>query len=200
MALLTQPQLSDKQQRFIEEYPKDSNATQAAIRAGYSNKTARQQGSRLLTRVDIKSALRARQAATLARMEVTEDLVLQELAAIAFSNIEDYVTWDAEAGELKVKASAEIPRALAAAIESIDEQVLESRNKDGSRIYIRTKRKVRLYNKLDALKTLADYLGMSDSMAPKLTIKLVTGIVRTPPALPAKEEEAITVEAEPSKV
>ncbi len=52
--------MTDKQRRFIEEYAVDFNATAAAIRAGYSEKTARSQGARLLTDVDIKAAIDAR--------------------------------------------------------------------------------------------------------------------------------------------
>lgn len=187
-------ELNARQGAFVREYGKDHNATQAAVRAGYSKKTARQAGSRLLTLSSIKSALRARGAAALAKMEVTEDMVLQELAAIAFSNIEDYVEWDKDAGALVVKSSAEIPRHLAAAIQDIDEQVLISSNKDGSRIYERTKRKVKLHSKLEALKLLAEYLGVTESMAPKVTVYLKTGINRELP-----EPPAITVEAEPER-
>ena len=186
--------LTPKQELFVQQYLVDRNATQAAIRAGYSKKTANQQGARLLANVGVKSALRARGAAALARLEVTEDMVLQELAAIAFSNIEDYVTWDAEAGALVVRPSAEIPRHLQAAIAEVDEQVLKSENKDGSRTYERTKRKVKLYNKLDALKILAEYLGVTESMAPKVTVYLKTGINRE-----LSEPPAITVEAEPER-
>ena len=50
--------LTAKQKRFIEEYLIDLNATQAAIRAGYSEKTARSQGQRLLTNVDIQNAIK----------------------------------------------------------------------------------------------------------------------------------------------
>jgi len=185
-------ELNARQSAFVEEYGKDHNATQACIRAGYSKKTARQAGSRLLTLSSIKSAIRARGGAALAKMEVTEDMVLQELAAIAFSNIEDYVEWDKDAGALVVKSSAEIPRALAAAIESVDEQVMESQNKDGTRFYTRTKRKVKLYPKLEALKLIAEYLGLTESMAPKVTVHLVTGINRQP-----ADPEPVTIEAEP---
>ena len=48
---------SPKQKRFITEYPKDMNATQAAIRAGYSTKTAYSQGQRLLKKAEIKKAI-----------------------------------------------------------------------------------------------------------------------------------------------
>ncbi len=187
--MLTGTQLNPKQLRFVEEYAKEPNAKQAAIKAGYSEKTAKNQGSRLLTHEGVAEALRARTTAALARLEVTEDMVLQELAAIAFSNIEDYVEWDDEAGALAVKASVKIPRHMKAAIESIDEKVLESQNKDGSRLYIRSQRKVKLYPKLEALKVLAEYFGLNDSMTPKVDIHIVTGIVRDPPA--------VTVEAEP---
>ncbi len=53
--------LSLRRQRFVDEYLVEPNATQAAIRAGYSPRTARQQGSRLLTSVDVSAALRAKQ-------------------------------------------------------------------------------------------------------------------------------------------
>ena len=65
---------------------------------------------------------------------------------------------------------------------------------DGSRLYTRSQRKVKLYNKLDALKILAEYLGVAESMAPKVTVYLKTGINRKLP-----EPPAITVEAEPER-
>lgn len=52
--------MTDKQRRFIEEYPVDFNATAAAIRAGYSEKTAYSQGQRLLKNVEIRDAIDAR--------------------------------------------------------------------------------------------------------------------------------------------
>jgi hypothetical protein len=117
---------------------------------------------------------------------------MQELAAVGFSNIKDYLEWDKDKG-LIVKDSADIPDVLAAAIESIEEQTLESTNKDGSRIYIRTKRKIKLYPKLPALQLISEYQGLTDSMAPKLTVRLITGINRTPLPKP----EPVAVEAEP---
>lgn len=68
--------LTPKQQRFVEEYLVDLNATQAATRAGYSAKTARQQGQRLLTNVVIADAVREAQADLSERTEVTQDYVL----------------------------------------------------------------------------------------------------------------------------
>jgi len=191
-------ELNARQQAFVREYAKEPNAKAAAIKAGYSKATARQIGSRLLTRVDIKSAIQARGKAALAKMEVTEARCLQELAAIAFSNVKAFSRWTPE-GELEVLASEAIPDELAACIESVTEKVNKSENKDGSRKYVNVNRTIKLYPKLPALQLICEYLGMTDSMAPKITVRLITGIVRTPPALPAKgEQEAVTVEAEPS--
>ncbi|OBX06194.1 terminase small subunit [Gallibacterium genomosp. 3] len=71
--------LTDKQQRFIEEYLIDLNATQAAIRAGYSEKTARQIGNRMLTNVDIQEAIALAQNNRSQRTEITQDKVLTDL-------------------------------------------------------------------------------------------------------------------------
>jgi phage terminase small subunit len=71
--------LTEKQQRFVEEYLIDLNATQAAIRAGYSAKTAKASASRLLTYVDVKAAIDAAKAARSIRTELTQDWVLERL-------------------------------------------------------------------------------------------------------------------------
>lgn len=70
--------LTDKQQMFVREYLVDLNATQAAIRAGYSAKTAKQQGARLLTNVDVATALSEAQAKRAERVEIDQDYVLRQ--------------------------------------------------------------------------------------------------------------------------
>jgi phage terminase small subunit len=74
--------LTPRQARFVEEYLVDSNACQAAIRAGFSPKTAKQIGSRLLTNVDIAAAIADAKAPVLAANQLTLDEHLRELAAI----------------------------------------------------------------------------------------------------------------------
>ncbi|MGE8288679.1 MAG: terminase small subunit [Stenotrophomonas sp.] len=71
--------LTPKQQRFVQEYLKDHNGTQAAIRTGYSEKTAKQQGSRLLTNADVQTAVRAGQKKVARKNEVTVDSLMVEL-------------------------------------------------------------------------------------------------------------------------
>lgn len=75
--------LTPKQARFVDEYLIDLNATQAAIKAGFSEKTAYSLGQRLLKNVEVRAAISARQAARAERTEITQDRVLQELWAIA---------------------------------------------------------------------------------------------------------------------
>jgi len=90
--------LTAKQARFVAEYLIDLNATQAAIRAGYSAKTAPAQASRLLTNVNVAQAVAAAQQKRSIRTEITQDRVLQELSRIAFFDIRRLYT---ESGALK---------------------------------------------------------------------------------------------------
>ena len=74
--------LTAKQQAFIQEYLLDWNATQAAIRAGYSKATAKQQGSRLLTNVDVATAVAELKKELLESMGVTQEGVLYDLVRL----------------------------------------------------------------------------------------------------------------------
>lgn len=82
--------LTNKQKRFCEEYLIDLNATQAAIRAGYSPKTAEQTASRLLRNVKVQEYIAKRQKELSRSTEITQERVIKELALIAFSNNADY--------------------------------------------------------------------------------------------------------------
>ena len=86
----SEAKLTAKQQRFCDEYLIDLNATQAAIRAGYSKKTANEQGARLLVNVSIQKKIFELQKEREKRTEITQDSVLRELALIAFAKASDY--------------------------------------------------------------------------------------------------------------
>ena len=83
--------LTAKQIRFVDEYLVDFNGTQAAIRAGYSEKTAAAAAARLLRNVNIQNEISRRQRDLQRRTEVTQERVVMELARIAFANIADYI-------------------------------------------------------------------------------------------------------------
>jgi phage terminase small subunit len=77
-------EMTQKQELFIAEYLIDMNATKAAIRAGYSSKTACEQGSRLLANVQVSAAIAQAQAKRFQKLEITAEKVLQELAKLGF--------------------------------------------------------------------------------------------------------------------
>ncbi len=74
--------MTPKQQRFVDEYTIDLNATQAAIRAGYSPKTAQEQGSRLLSNVMVAEAVAIAKQAQTERTEIDADYVLYGIKGI----------------------------------------------------------------------------------------------------------------------
>lgn len=92
--------LTDKQKRFCDEYLIDLNATQAAIRAGYSEKTAYRTGADNLRKPQIEEYIAKRQKELSRSTEITQERVIKELALIAFSNNADY----AHVVEKKMKA------------------------------------------------------------------------------------------------
>lgn len=78
--------LTDKQQRFCEEYVVDFNATQAAARAGYSKKTSQQQGTENLAKPVIKKKIDELKKQFVERVNVKKEDIINELSKIAFSN------------------------------------------------------------------------------------------------------------------
>ena len=109
--------LPPKRQRFVDEYVIDSNGTQAAIRAGYSMRTATSQADRLLTFADVKAAIDAKLAAIAENNEVKADNVIKEICKIGFCNVKDVASW--KGNTLTLKDSDEIPDEVMAAISEI---------------------------------------------------------------------------------
>lgn len=85
--MITTQELTDRQARFCEEYLIDLNATQAAIRSGYSEKTANRIASELLSKLDIQEKITELKAERSQRTEITQDRVVKELAAVARAEI-----------------------------------------------------------------------------------------------------------------
>ena len=88
--------LTPKQERFVAEYLIDLNATQAAIRAGYSEKTANEQGCRLLANVNIQEALSVTRVKIEKRTEITQDYVLSRLVSVVERCMEAEPVLDAD--------------------------------------------------------------------------------------------------------
>lgn len=90
--------LTAKQKRFVDEYLIDLNATQAAIRAGYSAKTARITAAENLSKPNIQEQIQKRQNDRVKRTEITQDRVMQELASIGFADIADFARIEEKTG------------------------------------------------------------------------------------------------------
>jgi phage terminase small subunit len=140
--------LTPKQKRFVDEYLVDLNASQAAIRSGFSPRTSRFIGYRLLTMPKIKEALRGAQEDLTRRTEVTQERVIAELAAIAFSNIGDIVSWGPDG--VSVKSADELSPEILASVADVS----KSSGKEGGMV------RVRLHDKLRALELLGKHLGL----------------------------------------
>jgi phage terminase small subunit len=138
--------LTEKQKRFVEEYLIDLNATQAAIRAGYSVKNADKIGSELLGKTRVSEAIAKAMAERSKRTGVTQDRVIEQLAKIAFADLKDYVRWDEKGITLLNSENVD-----GTVLQSITETVLP---KGG------VKREIKLNDKLKALELLGKHLGM----------------------------------------
>jgi phage terminase small subunit len=82
-----------KWQRFAKEYLVDLNATKAAIRSGYSERSAYSQGARLLRDDRVKAFIQEETAKREKRTEIKQDQVLEEIAKIAFADIKDFLKY-----------------------------------------------------------------------------------------------------------
>ena len=154
-------QLSEQRQRFVDEYLIDLNGTQAAIRAGYSVKTAQEQASRLLSNVMVQQAIAVAMAERSKRTGVNQDRVVLELAKIAFVKMTDIVD---DHGRIKGTATDDD----LACIESI--KYKESDNEFGGSV----EREVKIGSKLKALELLGKHLGMWND---KVDLNITTPIV-----------------------
>lgn len=137
--------LNEKQKRFVSEYIIDLNAKQAAIRAGYSPKTAEVQASRLLSLVKVQTEIAKAMEDREKRTGITQDRVLAELSAIAFAKATDYVEVDDD-GAVKIKATASLTDEQKKAIAGI---------KEGANGV-----EVKLVDKTKALEMLSRHLGL----------------------------------------
>lgn len=146
--------LTPKQAAFVREYLIDLNGTQAAIRAGYSERTANEQAARLLANVSVSKAVADAQAERADRLEITADRVLAELAKIGFADMRDVASWGEtvvdEDGKpvhgVKLVSSDKLTDSAAAAISEIAETPAGLR--------------IKLHDKRAALVDMGKHLGM----------------------------------------
>lgn len=140
--------MTNKQKRFCEEYLIDLNATQAAIRAGYSPKTAGAIGAENLEKPQIRACIGKALAEQSKRTGVTADRVVRELARVAFANSQDVIDYD----DATVRPDA--ARDDTAAVASVRVKTIPTKDGDG------VEREVKMHDKLKALELLGKRLGL----------------------------------------
>ncbi len=149
--------MTPKQQRFVDEYLVDLNATRAAIRAGYAKKRAAEQGYELLQKTTVQMAIAKAQKARSERTQITVDRVLTELALIGFADMGTYLTLGG--GDTTVKLDwTKLPAGATKIIQEITQE--EHTGGRGHETGAVRRTKFKLYSKLDALEKIGRHLGM----------------------------------------
>lgn len=151
--------LDDRPARFVDEYLKDMNGTQAAIRAGYAPGGAHVSASRLLKNAKVIEALKRKQAKIAEKAQVTVEEIVEELKLLAFSRMSHFAKKDANGDPL-----FDLDKLEAAEGAAISELTLDTRREVGSgdedASAAEVKRvKLKLYDKRGALVDLLKHLG-----------------------------------------
>jgi len=139
-------ELTDREMMFVEHYLSDANrnTAEAARKAGYSAKTARQQGQRLLTNVDIQKYIAFKSKPLLDQLGITQERVLKEFSVIAFTGITEFLDSD-----YTLKPLSGIDPAKVGAIKDLEKTD--------------TGHNIRLHDKIAALNRLMEILNMADN-------------------------------------
>ena len=148
--------LNPRQAAFVTEYLIDLNGTQAAIRAGYSPRSAEVTASRLLSDAKVSAAIAEAKAARMERTETTADDVIRELKRIAFLDPRQVMSWGPDG--VRLLASSSLSPDVAAAIAEVSETTTEG----GGSL------RVKWADKISALRLLMQHLSM---LTEKLEVK-----------------------------
>jgi phage terminase small subunit len=146
---LSRVRFTPKQHLFIEAYLIHKNATKAAIAAGFSERSANNQGTRLMANDAIRAKIEARLASTLDRYAVTSERIIRELALIGFGSIDDFIAVQDD-GSLVVDFGT-ATREQMASLKSVE---IDERTIDGAAPGVR-KIKISMNDKRQALMDLA---------------------------------------------
>jgi len=154
--------LTDKQKRFADEYLIDLNATQAAIRAGYSEKTAEQMGYKLVQNSLVSEYIQQQQKRLQKKTNITQERVLAELEKIGFASITDYLEYKTIIREVEKDRDGNPQYDWAMSVLARDSTEVDgapiqevSIGKDGTF-------KFKLYDKVKALEQIGRHLGLFD--------------------------------------
>jgi phage terminase small subunit len=148
--------LNAKQLRFANEYLVDHNGTRAAIRAGYSKKTAESIASRLLRNVKVKTYIASKVKKHTERMEITQQRTIQEMGRLAFSDLRRMYNEDGT-----LKGIHQMDDDIAAAISRVEVEETKVKGKVVGKVS-----KVWLWGKDKPLENLAKHFHIFEEVAP----------------------------------
>lgn len=169
--------LTDKQEAFVREYLIDRNATQAAIRAGYSPKTAYRIGAELLQKTSVSDEIARRDALINRRLGVSAERTRREMARLAYSNLADLV--DMQTGELLEDVDREELRAIASLKVKTTTRTITKGDVTTTEETIR--REIKLWPKDRALDMLARADRLYGSEGAATADAPATGVIEMPP-------------------
>lgn len=141
--------LNDRQKKFANEYLIDFNATQAAIRAGYSKKTAHSIGAENLKKPEIQEYIQKQQKKSQEHLEITRERIVEELAKIGFSSITDYA--EIKNGIAIIRDTEDMPQDKIGAIAGLEQ----------GQVGI----KLKLNDKIKALELITKMLGFDQAQS-----------------------------------
>lgn len=144
--------LTTKQTVFVREYLIDLNATQAAIRAGYSAKNADKIGTELLGKTRVAEAIQAGMDKRVRRLDLSADMTLQETAKIAFSDVRDLFN---EHGHLK--SISTLPDHVARAISSVEVVTRRLPGEEDGAVEVEYIHKIKFWDKTKTLELLGKH-------------------------------------------
>lgn len=148
--------LTVRRAMFVQEYLVDLNGTKAAIRSGYAPESAHVEASRLLSDAKVGAAVQEAMDHRAARLGVTQDRVVAELAKLGFANMMDYITVP-EGGDAFVDLTTMTRDQAAALAEFTVEEYVEGRGPESRDV---KRLKVKLVDKRAALVDLGRHIGM----------------------------------------
>lgn len=152
--------LRAKQERFCQEYIKDSNGAQAAIRAGYSVKAAKAVASRMLTFANVKTRLAELHEKLDSKAIMTASEVLEELSRLGRTDMADFVDVD-EGGAIKVKAFAQMTPGATRCIRKIKEKrTIKQSPGDSPDMILESTVELELWNKVESLEMLGRHRNL----------------------------------------
>lgn len=173
--------LTPNQALFVREYLIDRNATRAATQAGYSERTARGQGSRLLTNVNVRAAIDAAMEQRANKLEITAERVLAEIARLAFFDARNLFRDDGSPIPVK-----QLDDDSARAIVGMD--VVHVGNAE---MGVGQVNKIKLADKKGALELLGRHLALfKDTLKISGSMETTTKVIKVPLKQYAAEQEA----------